>query len=310
MRTADAARGRWYGILKSLGIDDQYLRNRHGECPMCGGHDRYRWDNRNDDGGYYCNGCGAGDGFALLMGCKGWTFAEAAKEVDALVGNQDVPMDAPKPAKPDPRVRLRKVAQSLMPMDGINPVRLYLQSRGLAPTSETKYCPRMPYYHDGQLLMHYPAMIHLLRGADGAPMTYHITYLDAAGRKAPVEASKKILPPAGDMLGGAIQLMPHGRLLGIAEGIETAMAASKLFNVPVWAAYSSHMLANWQPPVGVEAVVIFGDNDFKYAGQAAAFALAARMANAGKEVAVRMPDVAGTDWADHLGGERAAEARV
>jgi phage/plasmid primase-like uncharacterized protein len=36
MKTLDAARGKWRGILLSLGIDEKYLRNKHGPCPLCG----------------------------------------------------------------------------------------------------------------------------------------------------------------------------------------------------------------------------------------------------------------------------------
>ncbi len=40
-RTVDAARGHWPDILVRFGIDESYLRNRHGPCPLCGGRDRF-----------------------------------------------------------------------------------------------------------------------------------------------------------------------------------------------------------------------------------------------------------------------------
>jgi putative DNA primase/helicase len=45
--------------------------------------------------------------------------------------------------------------------------------------------------------------------------------------------------------------MPHQDVLGIAEGIETALSASILFNVPVWAALTEGLLQEWVPPPDV-----------------------------------------------------------
>jgi hypothetical protein len=36
---------------------------------------------------------------------------------------------------------------------------------------------------------------------------------------------------------------------------------SRLFGIPVWAAISASYLEAWEPPLGVERVVICGDND-------------------------------------------------
>jgi putative DNA primase/helicase len=90
-----------------------------------------------------------------------------------------------------------------------------------------------------------------------------------------------------------------GSVLGIAEGIETALAASRLFEIPVWSAISSSLLAKWQPPDGVEEVVIFADNDPKFGGQAAAYHLAYRLART-LQVSVKMPPREGMDFADVL----------
>ena len=77
--------------------------------------------------------------------------------------------------------------------------------------------------------------------------------------------------------GSAARLMEHRAALGIAEGIETAMSAATLFRLPCWAAINSCGLAAWVPPAGVSEVVVFGDNDPKFGGQAAAYNLAHRL---------------------------------
>lgn len=83
-----AATGQWPGILVNLGIDATFLRNRHGACPACGGRDRFRFDDRDGAGTWYCNHCGgrdggggAGDGVSLLMRVNGWTYCDAVNEV-------------------------------------------------------------------------------------------------------------------------------------------------------------------------------------------------------------------------------------
>ncbi|GHM17395.1 hypothetical protein ECZU43_14530 [Escherichia coli] len=61
--TVSHALGHWPRILPALGI--QVLKNRHQPCPVCGGSDRFRFDDREGRGTWYCNQCGAGDGLKL-----------------------------------------------------------------------------------------------------------------------------------------------------------------------------------------------------------------------------------------------------
>ena len=110
---------------------------------------------------------------------------------------------------------------------------------------------------------------------------------------------RKMMP--GQLPDGACVMLsdwPGYGAIGVAEGIETALAASARFEIPVWAAISSNMLAKWNPPVGAEEVAIFGDNDPKFGGQAAAYSLAHRLAVKGLNVSVHIPQLPGTDWAD------------
>jgi putative DNA primase/helicase len=50
-------------------------------------------------------------------------------------------------------------------------------------------------------------------------------------------------------------------VLGIAEGIETALSAAVLDSVPVWAALNTSLLAKFQPPPDVTRPLIYADRD-------------------------------------------------
>ena len=68
--------------------------------------------------------------------------------------------------------------------------------------------------------------------------------------------------------GGAIRLFqPVDGVLGIAEGIETALAAHCLTGLPVWATCTADALARVVIPQAVQKVVIFADNDHSGTGK-------------------------------------------
>jgi putative DNA primase/helicase len=100
----EAASGRWPELLQSLaGLSADQLTNKHQPCPACGGTDRYRWDNDDDEGGCYCNQCGGKDhmgggmsGLDLLMRCTGWDFKQACRRIEQHLG-------MPSPATPKPK---------------------------------------------------------------------------------------------------------------------------------------------------------------------------------------------------------------
>lgn len=296
-RTADAARGKWAGILKTLKVGEEYLTGKHGPCPMCGGTDRFRFDNKHGNGGFICNQCGAGNGFDLLMHVHGWDFATAAKKVDEIVGNVEA-----EPVKPklDERARaemLNRLWGSSHKLTDGDPAMAYLSGRVRLPKSVPgilRFCPDCPS-PDG---LRRPAMLALVQRADGEAANIHRTFLGANG-KADMDNPRAMMP--GELPDGcAVRLFPtHGERLGIAEGIETAFAAAARFNVPVWSAINATMLAKWTPPATVKEVLIFGDADPKFGGQAAAYALAHRLAGRLRlAVQVHIPERLGRDWAD------------
>ena len=81
-----AARYQWRYILPALGIPPEKLTNRHQPCPVCGGRDRYRFDDRDGSGSYICTHCGNGDGFSLVMHWLDCDYKTAAAAVSDALG--------------------------------------------------------------------------------------------------------------------------------------------------------------------------------------------------------------------------------
>ncbi|MBC2611101.1 MULTISPECIES: primase-helicase zinc-binding domain-containing protein [Citrobacter] len=77
--------GHWSRILPALGV--KVIKNRHQSCPVCGGSDRFRFDDKEGRGTWFCNQCGAGDGLKLVEKVFGVTPSEAAGKVNAVTGN-------------------------------------------------------------------------------------------------------------------------------------------------------------------------------------------------------------------------------
>lgn len=209
--------------------------------------------------------------------------------------------------KPDARGRMRRIWKESRPVECGDDVDLYLRMRGLAFTefpADLRYVPVLRYFEGGQASGAYPAMAALVRDAEGAPKSMHVTYLQA-GKKAPVANPKKVLAAIGQ--GAAIRLFAATDVLCVAEGIETALAVHKRAARAAWACISEAGLRAFTPPAGVSRVIIAADNDETYVGQAAAYALARRLVDMGVRADVRVPNVVGTDWADALKKGEASE---
>ena len=83
--TVKQACGHWPRILPALGV--KVIKNRHQACPVCGGSDRFRFDDKEGRGTWLCNQCGAGDGLKLVEKVFGLTASEAAGKVRVVTGN-------------------------------------------------------------------------------------------------------------------------------------------------------------------------------------------------------------------------------
>lgn len=298
----ELARGKWHGILGEW-LDERTLKGKHGPCPMCKGNDRFRLDDKDGCGTWICSQCGAGDGYSLLMQINGWEFKEAAAHVRKIC--KRIQVEEPKAAVCTDKARrmLSDVWGGAVPVTDGDPVFLYLKARvsECDPLAvSVKYHPALPYYvGPGEITTH-PAMVARVLNAAGKPISIHRTYLTMDGKKADVEAPKKLMTGTEPMGNCAIRLAPpKDGWLGVAEGIETALAAMRIGGgVPVWSCISAGLLTQFRPPEGVTLLAIYADNDKSYTGQAAAYKLAQAVSLTGVECRVIVPPRPGTDWCD------------
>ncbi|WP_109849711.1 DUF927 domain-containing protein [Proteus sp. CA142267] len=79
-----ASQGRWLYILANLGITVPD-NHKHGACPKCGGKDRFRFDDKNGKGTWFCNQCGHGDGLDLVKLVTGKETKTACQEVNKII---------------------------------------------------------------------------------------------------------------------------------------------------------------------------------------------------------------------------------
>ncbi len=298
-KIGDVAKGKWPAILPALGVDKRFLANRHGPCPLCDGTERFRFDDKEGKGTWYCNQCGAGDGVALVMKVNGWDFKEAARKIEEVAGSaqRTAIRNGPAPEK----VQADRAAfwKASAPIDDVPAVVAWWTRRlGVIPKlADVHGHHALQLWEDGANLGHHPAMLAKVRDPEGRWVNLHRTFLTKDGQKCDLAEPRRVMavtiPP-----GSAIRLFEHGETLGVAEGIETAVAAALHHSVPVWATINSTGLKTWAPPEGVKRVIIFGDNDKKAGGQAAAWTLAHKLLCKDIEAEVRIPERPGWDWND------------
>lgn len=200
---------------------------------------------------------------------EGRLFDEAARLARL---ERDLPARPAAPARPDHSLEIRRILDGCGPLVG-SLADTYLTSRGLRDpnASDLLFHPDLTDYDSRR---GWPGMVAIPRLANGDPVGgIHRTFLLDDGRgKAP--AGKKML---GTIAEAAVRLfpLPEDGHLGVAEGIETALAARAIFGTPVWAALSADGMARFKWPEGTHRVTIFADAG--EAGRQAAATLSDRL---------------------------------
>ena len=172
----------------------------------------------------------------------------------------------------------------------------YLAGRSLATSSpELRYNMRTPLGPKPSTQFR-PAMIAAVRDETGI-VAVHRTFLDPRrARLAAVESAKLALGALGE---GAVRLGAAAARMGLAEGIETALSASMLFDVPCWATLGTERFRHVALPAHVSELLLFLDND---AAGRRAEALAREAHAHVPHIEAHYPRRAGADWNDVLQG--------
>lgn len=312
-----AASGRWRDIFSSAGIPASYLSGKAGPCPLCGGRDRFVFDDKYGHGNYFCRQCGPSDGFGMLDKWLDCGFMDALAFVESyccIVPEaedrrevKDAGNEKQDEITPERRARRRMMQlwADARPVAAGDAVDLYLRGRGLDPAKagfEVRCHTGLEYRDDEGAVSRHPAMLSRVTDGSGCVINIHRTYLTEDGHKADVDKVKKLMP--SPVKGACVRLggMP-GDTLGLAEGIETALAVTDRVGFPVWATLGCNNLEDFEAiPDSVKTVHVFADNDGNYAGQAAAYALARSLSAVRHlQVRVHVPEQAGHDWLDEAG---------
>ena len=299
--TVKQACGHWPRILPALGVT--VIKNRHQACPVCGGSDRFRFDDKEGRGTWFCNQCGAGDGLKLVEKVFGVTPSEAAGKVNAVTGN--LPPVAPEViAATDAETEAdRKAAAALAVklMEKTRPAtgNAYLTRKGFPGreclTLTTLYKTGGVTYRAGDVVV--PLY-------DDSGALVNVQLINADGLKRTLK---------GGQVKGACHILDGkkeaGKRLWIAEGYATALTVHHLTGETVMVALSSvnllslASLARHQYPAC--RIVLAADRDLNGDGQTKASAAAESC-----EGVVALPPVFG-DWNDAYtqhGGEATRKA--
>ncbi|MGX9915720.1 primase-helicase zinc-binding domain-containing protein, partial [Enterobacter hormaechei subsp. hoffmannii] len=299
--TVKQACGHWPRILPALGV--KVMKNRHQACPVCGGSDRFRFDDKEGRGTWLCNQCGAGDGLKLVEKVFGVKPSEAAQKVNAVTGNlPPVATEVIAAAEAETEAdRQAAAALAVRLMEKTRPAsgNAYLTRKGF-PDRE---CPVLSATHKtGGVTFRAGDVVVPLYDDTGALVNLQLISSDGLKRTL-----------KGGQVKGACHVIEGkkqaGKRLWIAEGYATALTVHHLTGETVMVALSSVNLLSLASLVRQKhpacQIVLAADRDLNGDGQNKAAAAAGAC-----EGVVALPPVFG-DWNDAFmqhGGEATRKA--
>jgi len=264
MKTIEAMRGKESEILSHYDIN--ITNNKHIDCDLCGSKKSLRINIFNSDLSYICK-CGSGHIINYIQERTGQTFKSIANEIDRIIGNTQNKQDKASKEKVN---LVEKVTRKFLKLEGLRGTtgEEYLNERGIysLPRQGVRFNPLESV--NGK---RYQSLFAIASNNNHEPKYLHRTLLDG-NKKALVETQRKMLTlkdAANESI--SIKLFPISEALGVAEGIETALAANQLYKANTWATINTSFLKKFKAPNSVKHLIIYADSDKNGAGHAAAF---------------------------------------
>jgi hypothetical protein len=211
-----------------------------------------------------------------------------------LFDGSGAPLADPEPRKEGPDRNARRVWAASAPLNDS------LAERYLLARSIRQFSPELRFDNQTPLgprdrVRFLPAMIAAVR-TDLGVIAVHRSFLDPGGGLAHFQQPRRALGSLGT---GAVRLAPpRDGVLGLAEGIETALSAMQLFQVPCWATLGNERFGLVTIPEGVRKLHLFLDHDA--GGDLAEARAHEAYEREDRRFVTRRPNKPGFDWNDVL----------
>ncbi|QIM25436.1 DUF927 domain-containing protein [Proteus mirabilis] len=250
-----ASQGRWLYILANLGITVPD-NHKHGACPKCGGKDRFRFDDKNGKGTWFCNQCGHGDGLDLVKLVTGKETKTACQEVNKIILLPAFKEIAPTPIK---KVSAKKGIEHYEKIKAFCSLgeSQYLINKGFA---NHQCLITRQQYTQGEFSFPVGSLLLPLVGTDS---------VIKGGQLISLNGEKSLL--SGSTLSGSFIIVrqPEKKPLKqivITEGFATGLSLSKCLDALIVASVSATNLVKVAQQLRAQypetKIIIAGDNDF------------------------------------------------
>lgn len=347
VKTLVASKGGWRFVIGNYpNLLDAMSSRTEKPCPKASNpkknSTKFRpFKNWEDTGGAWHNDTGAlADGIELLSWYTGQSKSETLDEIIRICGGE-----IPKFTDEDRKAYARQmqVKEEITPeesakrqaiisqvMAGARPLagtagEVYLRNRGMKGDLSVfgrnlMFHPNLKYCHHEMVngvkqnrWKSYPGLVAVIRDGNGIGLTLHRTFLKPDGSgKADVENQKMMLKQPRPLDGGYIALdkpvlTPHGKAIGVCEGLETGLSIREATGCPMRVGISDRIMENMKFEDDISHVFIWADLDVPTeqkpagAGMAAATALKTRLESEGKCAIILVPNQFGRekmDWND------------
>ncbi len=307
----------WIDLINNI-IGSKITGNKKGEaCPVCGGNNRFVFDNKSGKGNNLCRKCNSEDGSSvksrtglrLITDKLDCTFDEAcelAGEYLRLTPETKHTAEATRkaikeqPAEPKITAKEKKWAEktireallNAIPLDG-TAADIYLRNRGLKlgyPIKNLKF-NKIDRYEKDRKPQNWKqnALIAKLTDNLGKLESLQRIYLTDAAEKDTRKQTPKYTGNTVEESKASVKLFDPAEIMGIAEGVETALAAHELSGIPVWASINAVRLPFWQPPEIAKTIFIFADLDVSNTGYIKGVELYRKLKAQGLDVYLLLP---------------------